>query len=71
MSKFKKGSLVTWKWGQGEAEGKVEDVFTRRVKRRIKGKDITRKGSQARPAYLVKQADGAKALKLESELSKG
>lgn len=70
MSKFQKGTAVTWKWGQGKAEGKVEEVFTRRVKRTIKGKEITRKGTKSRPAYLVKESDGAKALKLESELSK-
>lgn len=70
MGKFSKGDTVHWKWGSSTAEGQVEDVFPRKVQRTIKGKKITRKGTKAKPAYLLKQEDGGKVLKLESELSK-
>jgi hypothetical protein len=67
---FKKADVVTWAWGQGQAEGEVADVFTKRVTRRIKGKDITRNASAEEPACLVRQKDGDLALKSASELSR-
>ncbi|WP_136683282.1 hypervirulence associated TUDOR domain-containing protein [Falsirhodobacter xinxiangensis] len=71
MGKFSKGDKVHWKWGSSTAKGSVEEVFARKVSRTIKGRKITRKGSREKPAYLLKQEDGGKVLKLESELSKG
>ncbi|MEI4473153.1 DUF2945 domain-containing protein [Frigidibacter sp. MR17.24] len=70
MSRFSKGDTVAWSWGRGEGKGEVAEVFTRRVKRRIKGREITRNGSRARPAYLIRQDDGDRVLKLDSELSR-
>ncbi len=70
MAKFHKGDTVSWKWGSGTAEGEVTEIFPRKVSRTLKGKKVTRKGSRERPAYLLKQDDGAKVLKLESEISK-
>jgi hypothetical protein len=67
---FKVGSTVKWNWGSGTAEGKVADVFKRRVQRTIKGARIVRNGSEKEPAYLVEQEDGARALKSHSELEK-
>lgn len=62
------GSTVAWSWGQGTAKGKVAEVFEKRVQRTIKGAKIIRRASEKNPAYLVEQADGAKALKSHSEL---
>lgn len=62
------GSTVRWSWGQGEATGRVADVFRRRVQRTIKGSKITRNGSEDNPAYLVEQTDGGRALTSHSEL---
>jgi hypothetical protein len=67
---LKKGDSVEWKFGKGKAEGKVEQTFTDEVTRKIKGKEITRKASDDKPAYLVKQDDGDKALKSATELKK-
>lgn len=67
-SKLRTGSAVRWHWGNGTAEGEVESVFTKPVSRTIKGKRIRRNASEEKPAYLVRQADGAKALKSQSEL---
>lgn len=64
------GSTVSWTWGQGEAKGKVTDVFKKRVQRTIKGSKITRRASEKNPAYLVEQSGGGKALKSHSELEK-
>lgn len=66
--RYRKGQAVSWSWGTGEAHGKVEDVFTRPVSRTIKGKRIKRNASRGKPAYLVRQKDGARALKSHTEL---
>jgi hypothetical protein len=67
---FKKGDHVTWPWGAHRAEGIVTHKFTARVRRTIKGKAIIRNASADEPAYLVRQADGGRALKSGSELSR-
>lgn len=63
------GAKVSWKWGSGRAEGKVQERFERRVQRTLKGSRIVKNGSKENPAVLIVQDDGAKVLKLESELS--
>ena len=70
MKSYATNSKVTWKWGNGSAEGKVREVFHDKVTRSIKGEEITRKGSDDNPAYLIEQEDGGRVLKLHSELSK-
>lgn len=67
-SPLRKGAQVRWNWGSGTAEGKVEEVFTAPVGRTIKGKRIRRNASPERPTYLLRQADGDRALKSHSEL---
>ena len=68
---FKKGEPVTWNWGTGSATGKVTEVFTEKVTRKIKGKSITRNASPDDPAYLIVQDDGDRVLKSGSELHTG
>lgn len=70
---MRKGTAVSWKWGTGTAQGKVKEVFNEEVTRKIKGKEITRKGSTENPALLIEQEDGDEVLKLSSEVeeSKG
>ena len=70
MTEFKKGDDVTWSWGTGKAEGEVAQTFTKKVTKTIKGKKITRNADAEKPAYLVEQEDGNKALKSETELKK-
>jgi hypothetical protein len=67
---IQKGSEVSWKWGNGTAEGKVEETFDREVTRTINGSKIIRKGERGNKALLIKQEDGSQVLKLESEVSK-
>lgn len=67
-NRFGKGQKVAWNWGSGTATGKIAERFEREVTRKLKGSEITRKGSADNPAYLIKQDDGDEVLKLGSEL---
>ncbi|GGC31726.1 hypothetical protein GCM10011371_18980 [Novosphingobium marinum] len=67
-NKFQKGQWVEWNWGNGSAKGKISDRFEEEVTRKLGGSEITRKGSEDNPAYLIEQEDGDKVLKLGSEL---
>jgi hypothetical protein len=65
---IRKGTEVRWKWGRSHAEGKVVSIHRDTVKRTIKGSEITKHGSDDNPAYEIEQEDGAKVLKLRSEV---
>lgn len=65
---FDKGQRVVWTWGNGEGSGTIAERFEREVTRTLKGTKVTRKGDPDNPAYLIRQEDGAKVLKLGSEL---
>ncbi len=67
---IKKGTEVKWKWGNGYATGKVEKTYTESVTRTIKGTEVTRNGSDDNKALFIKQEDGGKVLKLESEVDR-
>lgn len=64
------GARVEWSWGGGTGAAKVEEVFTARVNRTIKGIEVTRDASQDVPAYLLRQEDGDRVLKSHAELRK-
>ena len=67
---FNKGDRVKWNWGSGTGEGEIQERFTEKVTRTIKGTEVTRNASQDNPAYMIKQDDGDRVLKEGSELSK-
>lgn len=67
---FKVNDQVQWNFLGRVISGSVEEVFHESVTKTIKGKKITRHGSEEKPAYLVKSEAGNIALKLETELSK-
>jgi hypothetical protein len=71
MALFKKSAKVQWKWLGHTINGTVEEVFKVSVTKTIKGKNITRHGTDEKPAYLVKSEAGNLALKLETELLSG
>lgn len=62
MSGFEIGATVMWSWGQGTASGKVRERFVGKVSRTIKGTEVTRNASEAEPANLIEQHDGAEVL---------
>jgi hypothetical protein len=68
LDPFAPETRVKWKWGAHWAEGRVAEVFTGRVERRIKGARVVRTGQADNPAYLIVQDNGAKVLKKHSEL---
>lgn len=71
MSKdFTHGTKVEWDWGNGTAQGKIDEKFTEKVTRTIEGNEVTRDASKDDPAYMVKQDDNSRALKSGSELRK-
>ncbi len=64
------GSEVSWSWGQGTATGRVVEIHREKVTRTLAGSEITRNGSDDDPAYLIEQDDGARVLKLRSEVAR-
>jgi hypothetical protein len=67
---FRKGQTVKWNWGKGTATGRVEEKFTRRVQRTIKGAKIVKNGTEDNPAYVIEQEDGQTVVKRGSELER-
>ncbi len=67
---MKKGDKVTWQWGKGTGEGEITKKHSSTVEKTIKGAHIKRNATKDEPAYEIKQADGGKVLKSESELKK-
>lgn len=66
---FNIGEHVTWKWGNGTAEGTIEERLTSKVTRTIDGNEVTRNADEDEPAYLIRQEDGSRVLKSASELT--
>ena len=67
---MKKGEKVEWNWGAHKAEGKIEKEHDGPVTKTIKGAKVKRNASKYEPAYEIKQENGSKVLKSESELKK-
>lgn len=66
--KIRVGTSVTWKWQSGIATGKVIKIYRNRITLSLGDSEVTRNGSEENPALLIKQENGAKALKLASEV---
>lgn len=62
------GMRGSWKWGNGRGRGTVEEIFHESVTRTLQGAEVTRHGSNDDPALLLRQDDGARVLKLRSEV---
>lgn len=67
---IRKGTTVKWSWGNGTAEGKVEETYTSKTTKTIKGNEVTRNGSDDDKALYIKQEDGDYVLKSESEVER-
>ena len=66
---IREGSNVSWNWGNGTASGEVAEIYREKVTKQIDNEEISRDGSNDNPAYLIKQDDGQRVLKLKSELN--
>ena len=69
MATVKKGDEVTWKFGEGKAEGTVAEVHQEDVEKTVQGAKIKRKGSTEKPALVIKQGN-KKVVKSASEVTK-
>ncbi len=67
---IKEGTNVQWDWADSKANGEVQEIFKKEVTKTINGEEITRKASQDNPAYLIKQSDGQRVLKSQSEVER-
>lgn len=67
---YQTNTEVEWDWGNGVAKGYVNGIFRERVTKTLQGSEVTRCGSDDDPAYIIKQDDGDKVLKLHSEVRK-
>ena len=67
---IRKGTVVKWSWGNGTAEGTVEETYTSKTTKTIKGSEVTRNGSSDDKALYIKQDDGDYVLKSESEVDR-
>lgn len=65
---FQTGQYVKWNWGSGTGRGQIAERFEREVTRTLAGSEITKKGDEDNPAYLIKQDDGDTVLKRGSEI---
>tara|TARA_R110002126_G_scaffold80406_7_gene199067 strand:+ start:571 stop:783 length:213 start_codon:yes stop_codon:yes gene_type:complete len=67
---IRKGTLVKWTWGTSSAEGKVEETYTTKIVKTIKGSEVTRNGEKDNRALYIKQDDGDYVLKSENEVAR-
>ena len=71
QQQIRTGSPVSWDWCSGTAEGKVQEIYRKKITKKIKGSEVTRNGTEDNPAYLIEQEDGTEVLKLRNELNEG
>ena len=67
---IRKGTEVTWSWGNGTGTGRVVEVHHEKVTRTLAGSEITRNGSDDDAALVIEQEDGGRVLKLASEVDR-
>tara|TARA_R110000744_G_scaffold53317_4_gene113946 strand:+ start:4183 stop:4395 length:213 start_codon:yes stop_codon:yes gene_type:complete len=67
---IRKGTVVKWSWGNGTAQGTVEETYTSKTTKTIKGNEVTRNGDKDYKALYIKQDDGDYVLKSESEVER-
>ena len=67
---IRKGTQVKWSWGNGTAEGKVQETHSEKITRTIEGSKVTREGSEDDKALVIEQEDGTTVLKLQSEVER-
>lgn len=66
---IRKDTVVKWSWGIGTAKGIVEETYTSKTTKTIKGNQVIRNGEKNNKALYIKQDDGAFVLKSENEVA--
>lgn len=67
---IRKGTSVKWSWGNGTAEGIVQETYTSKITKTIKGNKVTRNGKKGNKALYIEQNDGDLVLKNETEVER-
>ncbi|MEM7574240.1 MAG: DUF2945 domain-containing protein [Bacteroidota bacterium] len=67
---IRKGTKVSWQWGQGTATGKVLATYSESISKTFQGTEVTRHGEPGNKALLIEQDDGNQVLKLENEVKR-
>lgn len=70
MAGYSEDTKVVWEWGQGQAEGTIQSVYTQKRTLKIKGNEVTRDASEECPSYRIVQDDGSEVFKSHSEVEK-
>ena len=68
MESYQKGQWVVWSWGQGQAEGTIQEYYDHTIHKVIQGTRVTRHGTPENPAYLIQRDNGLHTLRLHTEL---
>lgn len=50
--RYNVGDKVQWNWGKGTGTGKVDQIYTEKVTRKIDGSEITRNASGMNPPII-------------------
>jgi hypothetical protein len=64
------GDHVAWQWGQGLAQGTVDEVHFEPTSITTKDTTVSRNGSEDDPAVVVRSNKGVKVLKLLHEVQR-
>lgn len=67
---IRKGTSVKWAWGNGTAEGTVQETYISKTTKTIKGTKVTREGKKGNKALYIEQNDGDHVLKSENEVER-
>ncbi|KAI8824186.1 uncharacterized protein EV422DRAFT_519225 [Fimicolochytrium jonesii] len=52
-NEIEKGTHVAWNWGNAHAQGHVKEISEEKLEKTIKGKHITRNGTEDNPALFI------------------
>jgi hypothetical protein len=69
LNMYQKGQWVSWRWGQGQVEGTIQEYYDYTIHKVLQGTRMTRHGTPENPAYLIERDNGFQDLKLHTELS--
>ena len=67
---IRKGTIVRCSWVNGSAEGKVEETYSSKITKTIKGNEVMRNGEKDKNALFIIQDVGDYVLKSENEVAR-
>ncbi|MBA2665039.1 MAG: DUF2945 domain-containing protein [Bradymonadaceae bacterium] len=67
-TELQEGDRIYWESEGVRVYGQIKNIFEHKITRKIDGVEVARVGSAEDPALFIIQEDGARALKLASEV---